>query len=477
MSKILKSNNCTFLFYDYETFGISPALDKPAQFACIRTDLNFNIIEVPSEFFCYSSIDYLPNPQSVLITGISPYHVKQYGLNEFEFACKVHEQFKIPNTCIIGYNNIYFDDEITRNIFYRNFIDPYEWSWKNGNSRWDILDVLRACYVLRPEGINWPVNVYNNYPSFKLSDISQSNKINHDHAHNAISDVYATLQVTQLLKEKQPKLFSYFFKHRKKAQLLKIIDVCNIKPMIYISRFFGSSKKNFGLIAPLLWCSNNLNILISFDLTKNVESFLTYFSNVTAKTVKYSEMFDKGIILVHINRCPMLAPVDVVNSENMIYLGIDYVMCKENLLLIRNSTFLKKKLEIINSDISKSNFENVDLQMYDAFFDSSEKRLIRVIHQLLKRRVFNRNLFISSKRIRSLLIRCIARNYPCMLNEKEKCIWKKHCNAIINKKSIYEYTKNILNLLELHKNNFKNVLLLRDLLKYAFSIEKKVYNI
>lgn len=40
----------TFLFHDYETFGIHPALDRPAQFAALRTDSEFNVIGEP-EFF------------------------------------------------------------------------------------------------------------------------------------------------------------------------------------------------------------------------------------------------------------------------------------------------------------------------------------------------------------------------------------------------------------------------------------------
>jgi hypothetical protein len=32
---------------------------------------------------------------------------------------------------------------------YRNFIDPYAWHWKNGNTRWDVLDVVRLCYALK----------------------------------------------------------------------------------------------------------------------------------------------------------------------------------------------------------------------------------------------------------------------------------------------------------------------------------------
>jgi exodeoxyribonuclease-1 len=45
---------------------------------------------------------------------------------------------------------------VTRYSLYRNFFDPYAREWQGGNSRWDLIDVVRAAYALRPEGIVWP---------------------------------------------------------------------------------------------------------------------------------------------------------------------------------------------------------------------------------------------------------------------------------------------------------------------------------
>nr|WP_049769269.1 hypothetical protein [Buchnera aphidicola] len=102
------------------------------------------------------------------------------------------------NTCIIGFNNLKFDNLITRNIFYRNCFDPYEWSWKNGNSTWDMLNVLRAFYIYYPKNIFWPKNS-KGYVSFKLSDFTKINNITHANVHDASSDVLATIEVARLL--------------------------------------------------------------------------------------------------------------------------------------------------------------------------------------------------------------------------------------------------------------------------------------
>lgn len=217
----------TFLFHDYETFGTHPALDRPAQFASIRTDSDFNIIGEPEVFYCKPADDYLPQPGAVLITGITPQEARDKGENEADFARRIHSLFTVPKTCVVGYNNVRFDDEVTRNILYRNFYDPYAWSWQHDNSRWDLLDVMRACYALRPEGINWPEND-DGLPSFRLEHLTKANGIEHANAHDAMADVYATIAMAQLVKSRQPRLFDYLYTHRNKHKLAALIDVPQI---------------------------------------------------------------------------------------------------------------------------------------------------------------------------------------------------------------------------------------------------------
>src|SRR5690606_22484939 len=213
----------TFLFHDYETFGTHPALDRPAQFAAIRTDDEFNIIGEPEVFYCKPADDYLPQPGAVMVTGITPQEARDKGVSEAEFARRIHDLFTVPNTCVVGYNNFRFDDEVTRNIFYRNFYDPYAWSWQNRNSRWDLLDIMRACYALRPEGINWPEND-DGLPSFRLEHLTRANGIEHSNAHDAMADVYATIAMAKLVKTAQPRLFEYLLSHRSKQKLMTLID-------------------------------------------------------------------------------------------------------------------------------------------------------------------------------------------------------------------------------------------------------------
>lgn len=217
----MKDQQPSFYWYDFETWGVSPKKDKPSQFAGIRTDLDLNIIGEPLVEYCQIPNDYLPHPEAALVTGITPQTTLQKGLIEPEFFKKIHQEISKPNTINVGYNNIRFDDEVIRYGLYRNFYDSYGYAWKNGNSRWDILDMVRACYALRPEGINWPTDEEGK-PSFRLELLTKANGIEHGSAHDALSDVIATIELAKLIKQKQPKLFQFLLDHRHKKQLQEL---------------------------------------------------------------------------------------------------------------------------------------------------------------------------------------------------------------------------------------------------------------
>ena len=184
-------------WYDFETFGNNPRRDRASQFAGIRTDEDLNIIGDPLVMYCKPANDFLPNPMACLITGITPQLTLEKGIAEAEFTRRILEEFAQPGTCVAGYNSIRFDDEVTRQLLYRNFHDPYEREWKNGNSRWDIIDMVRLCAATRPEGIEWPKKE-DGSNSFRLEELTKANGITHAEAHDALSDVLATIEFAQV---------------------------------------------------------------------------------------------------------------------------------------------------------------------------------------------------------------------------------------------------------------------------------------
>ena len=204
----------TLYWHDYETFGVDARRDRPAQFAGLRTDEELNEIGEPLNIYCKPALDVLPHPEACLITGITPQLADARGVLEPEFIARIHAEFAQPGTCGVGYNSLRFDDEVTRHTLYRNFYDPYAREWQNGNSRWDLIDLVRMTYALRPEGIEWPLKD-DGKPSFRLENLATANNIGHESAHDALSDVRATIGVARLIRNRQPRLYDWLFQLRK----------------------------------------------------------------------------------------------------------------------------------------------------------------------------------------------------------------------------------------------------------------------
>lgn len=202
----------SIFWHDYETTGINPRCDRPLQVAGVRTDFDLNEIDEPISLYCRPSDDILPHPAACLVTGITPQLLAEQGLCEAEFMTRVHAQLAQPGTCGAGYNTLRFDDEVTRYSLYRNFFDPYAREWQGGNSRWDLIDIVRTAYALRPDGIQWPLQ--DGRTSLRLELLSKANGIDHGHAHEALSDVRATIALARLIRQKQPKLYDWLFQLR-----------------------------------------------------------------------------------------------------------------------------------------------------------------------------------------------------------------------------------------------------------------------
>ena len=258
----------TFLWHDYETFGAVPRRDRPAQFAGIRTDAELNEIGDPIMLYCQPAPDFLPDPQSCLITGITPQQCLEWGVPEYKFAAAIEAAFSQAGTIGVGYNTIRFDDEITRHLFWRNLIDPYAREWQNNCGRWDLLDVVRMTYALRPEGIEWPLRD-DGKPSFKLEHLARANGLIHEAAHDALSDVRATIALARLIRSKQPKLFDFCLQLRRKdkvsTEMGLHLDRAERAPFLHVSGMFPAERGCIGLVYPLGAHPTNKNEILVWD--------------------------------------------------------------------------------------------------------------------------------------------------------------------------------------------------------------------
>ena len=425
-------NTPSYYWHDYETFGIHPGKDRPVQFAGIRTDLDFNIIDEPFEIFCKPADDFLPNPEACLITGITPQQALLKGIPEAEFAARINQQFSVPATCTLGYNNIRFDDEVSRYLFYRNFIDPYAREWQNGNSRWDIIDLARVTYALRPEGIEWPMRE-DGLPSFRLEDLTTANNLTHEAAHDALSDVHATIAVAKLIRDKQPRLFEFVFKNKNKQAVSKLLDIQLKEPVLHTSGMFRSEFGSTAMVVPVAKHPTNSNGIVVFDLRQNPEALINEEPEEIAYRL-FSPQSDlpEGIErialkTVHINKSPVVAPLNTLNADAAKRTQIDIATGMKHLEMIRQCEGLEEKIQEVFMEQEFEPSEDPDLSLYSGgFFSPADRNEMNRIIKTSPHDLGNLMPSFEDGRLPEMFFRYKARNYSDQLKTDEQEEWQEY---------------------------------------------------
>ncbi|GGY63156.1 exodeoxyribonuclease I [Cellvibrio zantedeschiae] len=476
----------TLYWHDYETWGEVPAQDKPSQFAGIRTDENLNIIGEPLMIYCQPSPDSLPKPEACLITGLTPQVALAKGLPEHQFAAQIHAELSRPGTCGVGYNTIRFDDEVTRYMLYRNFYDPYEREWRNGNSRWDIIDVVRMTRALRPEGIKWP-NYEDGRPCFKLEMLTAANHLNHEAAHDALSDVYATIAMAKLIKSRQPKLFDYAYRLRDKRFVNSMIDIAGHKPLLHISSRFPAENGNAALVLPLAIHPTNKNSVIAYNLAFNPRDLLNLPADeLRQRLFTRTEDLPQGVERIalkeiHLNKSPMVLPPSMLDEATALRLGIDRVVLEQHWQQLRNLSLherelLQEKLYELYSEIGYIERTDPEQMLYDGFFDDADKKLMLQVRRSTPEQLATRHFDFKDARLPVLLFRYRARNFPHTLNPAEQQAWREFCHSryrdasMGNSMLIDELDRRVAELLELETTSAAQKAILNDLLSYAHSL-------
>ncbi len=473
----------TFYFYDLETWGADPKKDRIAQFAGVRTNQALEPVGTPQMAYCQLAPDYLPAPAAVLITGITPQKCQQQGLPEVEFIRQLHEQLAQPGTCVIGYNNVRFDDELVRHTLFRNYIDPYGREWQHGNSRWDLIDVVRACYALRPEGIQWPLKE-DGSPSFRLEELTKANGISHQHAHDASSDVYATIALAALIKQAQPRLFDYLWQHRQKQALSSLIDIAGLTPLVHVSSKFPAQQGCCSWVVPLAFHPTNKNAVICFNLQQDPAILLDLTATEAQRRLyaKSSELAPDevrpALKLVHLNKCPVLAPAKTLSAERAAALGIDRGLCLRHLEVLRSAhqQILSQINEIYRNEQPAPASANPDYSLYQGFLSEQDRRLLPQVHQLTPAQLAVQPPLFQDDRLNQLMFRFRARNYPESLSHSELTQWQRFCKDRLQfgteqpARTLDEFILELEQCAETQQDNEKALLLLKQLFGYINSI-------
>lgn len=427
----------TFLWHDYETFGANPMADRPAQFAAQRTDALLNPVDDPVVIYCKPSDDVLPHPMACLITGITPQEALEKGIPESEFAAQIHSEMMQAGTCSAGYNSIRFDDVVSRNLFYRNLRDAYEREYKNGNSRWDLIDLARMCYALRPDGIEWPMHEAGK-PSFRLEDLSAANGIEHIGAHDALADVNATIGLARRLKSAQPRLFDWALGLRDQRTAANLLDTVEPKPVLHTSSRIPAVRGCTSLVLPLAVMPDRPKSVIVFDLAADPAPLLSEPPDIIHDLVfTPAEDFPEGIErlplkMIHSNHVPMLAPVATLKGVDTDRIGLDYAKCMEHAaqILPALAQIQHKVIEVFSEPGSYEESTDPDRMLYSGgFFSGADRHLMTKILGISPRNLGSHLWSFQDPRLQLMLFRYRARNYPETLNLEESAMWDKDRRA------------------------------------------------
>ncbi len=407
----------TFLFYDLETFGLNTRYDRIAQVAAVRTDMDLNIVAPPILLYAKLSPDYLPVPQSCIVTHITPQAVNEKGIPEADVIRILRSEMMKSNTITLGYNTVAFDDECVRTALYRNLYDPYEREYRNGCSRWDIINLVRATRDLRPEGLIFTKRNEKGCVSFKLTDLTDENNINQEGAHDALVDVYATINLAKLIKRKQPKLFQWALSHRGKESVREVIDVTGKVPFLSTSEKFTTERGCTRPLLPLYYGSKN--DLYCFDLTYPLP-----------RAVTLNNYKESGIYRLSVQRCPFVAPLSTLSKEAEERLGFT----KEEVLKKADEAM---KSGIFNNpdDFLTQHDDTVpesdpDTSIYSSFLSRDDRAALEKIQSLSPRAKLlgERQTPFDDSKYHKLVWRHVARNWPESLDEREREKWRNFCS-------------------------------------------------
>lgn len=420
----------TFYWYDLETFGINTRYDRIAQFAGIRTDEHLNPVGEPDMFYCQPTYDYLPDPSSCLVTGITPQLCAEKGLSEHEFAAKVHGILSQHNTCGVGYNSIRFDDECVRTLFYRNLYDPYQREYLNGNTRWDLIDLVRATYALRPENIEWPMHEPGK-PSFKLEDLAKANGLIHESAHDALSDVEATIQMAKLIQQNQPRLFDFALKLRSKDTVRSLLNWQLLQPIVHVSNKIPAERGCLALMLPLAIHPTNKNGIICYDLHYDPTDLLNLsIEDIQDRLYTPKAELPEGVERVHLktihlNKSPFVSPISVLKDVDLERIGLDYGRCQQHLAQIKTAAMgIEKKAAAVFDQPYDSNIADVDEMIYSGFFSFKERARFETIRNLPAEQIPWQADDFTDHRAAVLIQRYKARNFSDALTADQLNWWR-----------------------------------------------------
>ncbi|RZA22032.1 MAG: exodeoxyribonuclease I [Lysobacteraceae bacterium] len=474
----------SFLFYDLETFGADPRRSRIAQFAAIRTDVALDEIDEPISFFVQPADDLLPSPVATLITGIAPQDALRDGVNEAAAFARIFEEMARPETCSAGYNSLRFDDEFVRHGLYRSFHDAYEREWRGGNSRWDLLDALRLMHALRPEGIRWRQREDGKGTSFKLEHLAEDNGLRIGDAHEALSDVRATIALARLFRQHQPRLWEYALRLRDKRHAASLLDCTRMTPLLHVSQRYPAARLCAAPVIPLARHPQIDSRVIVFDLDCEPDALLELDAEAIAERlyIRQADLPEGEARIplkeVHTNKCPALVAWDHLRGADFERLGIDpdLVLARAERLRAVGPAIAEKVRRVFARERPAGQVD-VDASLYDGFIGDSDKRLFAQVRGTPPHLLAKAQYAFRDTRLPELLFRYRARNWPDSLLPAERERWnayrrqRLHIDSGLSESTFAQFHEEIAQLRVVHADAGDKQVLLDRLDAWARGIE------
>jgi exodeoxyribonuclease-1 len=411
----------TFYWYDLETSGTASRWDRITQFAGLRTDAELNETGEVESFHVRLPDDVLPNPDAALVTGLTPQMLRDSGVSEWTALRRINALFAVPGTCTVGFNTLRFDDEFVRHGLYRNLMDPYAREFRNGNSRWDIMDLVRATGALRREGLEWPVD-QEGLPVYRLGELTRANGIEHGQAHDALSDVRATLGLARRLRAAQPRLFDYYLTLRDKSRVRALLEPPGAQLCVHVSAMYPRSRRGLAPIVSVGRHPTNANVMIVADVSQDIDGLLEWTEDrIRTELYRPDNPARPPLKEVRINRCPFIATADVLEDEHWVSLGITRREAAERQRRLRRTDVAQKILRVF-APRPRTPAEDVEAQLYDAFLPDADRGRAETLQGALEEGRWT-DLDFRDRRLPLLAARLKARSFPALLDDGERADW------------------------------------------------------
>lgn len=363
----------SFIFYDTETTGTHTAFDQILQFAAIYTDEELNEIE-RFEIRCRLLPNIVPSPGAMRVTRLKVSQLTDTTLpSHYEMMCSIRQKLLewSPST-FLGYNTIKFDENLLRQAFYQT-LHPLYLTNTLGNSRTDIMRIAQAASVYAPGALVIPNNA-DGKPNYKLDRLAPANGFEHEDAHEALSDVEATLHIAKLILKRSPDVWSAFMRFSTKAA---VADYASNEQAFCLTEFYYGDAYSW-LVAPLGASAMNSSEFYVYNLGVDPNS-LSSLKNT--ELIARLNTLPKPVRTIRTNAAPMIFSLDdaphSASGKSLSQEELD-----RRVSILEADLALKKRLITVFEQTKQEwpASPHVEEQIYNGFYQRDDEELREAFH-------------------------------------------------------------------------------------------------